>query len=94
VGWVISGTLMNAAFDIAMAVGLLEGWLPQAAIVGGIALVILALHIVGRRDSLKRRFASITTCRSCGYSLIGNLSGRCPECGTSVQAHSAQPMPA
>jgi hypothetical protein len=24
------------------------------------------------------------TCRVCGYNLTGNVSGRCPECGTTV----------
>ncbi len=24
------------------------------------------------------------TCRACGYYLIGNISGVCPECGTAV----------
>jgi hypothetical protein len=25
-------------------------------------------------------------CRACGYDLTGNVSGRCPECGTAVAA--------
>lgn len=24
-------------------------------------------------------------CRKCGYNLTGNVSGRCPECGTEVE---------
>ncbi|MCI0676305.1 MAG: hypothetical protein L0Y42_11090 [Phycisphaerales bacterium] len=93
VGWIISGTLINAAFDVAMVMGLLEGWMPPAGIVAGIGMFILALHVVGRRDSLKRRFASGTTCHTCGYSLMGNLSGRCPECGASIQSHPAAVVP-
>ena len=27
-------------------------------------------------------------CRSCGYNLIGNVSGTCPECGTAVDVRS------
>jgi hypothetical protein len=27
-------------------------------------------------------------CRSCGYSLTGNTSGTCPECGTAVPQRS------
>jgi len=27
----------------------------------------------------------------CGYSLIGNISGRCPECGTQVTCHRSRP---
>ena len=25
-------------------------------------------------------------CQNCGYNLTGNVSGRCPECGTAVEA--------
>ena len=25
-------------------------------------------------------------CQTCGYNLTGNVSGRCPECGTDVAA--------
>ena len=28
-------------------------------------------------------------CRACGYDLTGNVSGRCPECGTSADAPRA-----
>ena len=26
----------------------------------------------------------INSCLKCGYSLIGNVSNKCPECGTSI----------
>ena len=84
VGWIISGTAINAAFDVAMVWGLIEGIKPQIVIVLGIALFIAALHIVGRRDSLKMRFASNHFCGACNYDLTGNLSGRCPECGAAI----------
>jgi len=37
-----------------------------------------------------RRWTANTTgvdpaCRSCGYDLTGNVSGRCPECGTPAE---------
>jgi hypothetical protein len=31
---------------------------------------------------LPRRPSQLAVCRKCGYSLIGNVSGVCPECGT------------
>ncbi|OWY72993.1 hypothetical protein B7486_01210 [cyanobacterium TDX16] len=31
-----------------------------------------------------RRRAVPLPCRACGYSLVGNTSGRCPECGTAI----------
>lgn len=94
VGWIISGTLINVAFDVAVVWGLIEGWQPPVAIIAGIALFILALHAVGRRDSLKRRFAGNLICLPCGYDLTGNLSGRCPECGAMVGAAAHEPLPA
>jgi hypothetical protein len=33
---------------------------------------------------LDRRSRSPGHCRKCGYNLTGNVSGRCPECGTMV----------
>ncbi len=29
-------------------------------------------------------------CRSCGYNLTGNTSGRCPECGSAVEARTSE----
>jgi hypothetical protein len=84
IGWIISGTLINAAFDAAMVMGLVMGPLPIIAITAGIGMFIAALHVVGRRASLKLRFTRNPVCLSCGYDLTGNLSGRCPECGRAV----------
>jgi len=83
-GWVLSGTMINAAFDGAVLIGLTDGWQPMAMVSAGVAVFIVVLHIVGRRDSLKARFTSTATCLGCGYDLTGNLSGRCPECGRSL----------
>ena len=38
---------------------------------------------VDRRHSLRRRRRRLGQCLHCGYSLHGNLSGVCPECGLS-----------
>lgn len=86
VGWIISGTLLNAAFDVAAVWGLIEGIGPQVGIVAAIGIFIAALHVVGRRDSLKARFASVRNCAACNYDLTGNLSGTCPECGRAIHA--------
>ena len=84
VGWVISGTLINAAFDLAVLSGALEIWVFQAGILLGIGAFIAALHFVGQRASLKARFSNDPFCVKCEYNLTGNLSGRCPECGTPI----------
>lgn len=34
------------------------------------------------------------TCLSCGYSLIGNVSGTCPECGCTAEDSSGVCLPA
>lgn len=34
------------------------------------------------RDTL---FLKPSACQHCGYSLVGNVSGRCPECGASIE---------
>jgi len=85
-GWTISGLGLNAAFDVAAISGLANGWLWPAGIMAGIAAFILVLDRVGRRSSLKARFAFTGVCQSCRYDLRGNLSGRCPECGAPVAA--------
>jgi len=92
-GWVLSGTMINAAFDGAVLLGLMHGWQPMALVTAGVAVFIVALHMVGRRDSLKNRFSSNLKCIGCGYDLTGNLSGRCPECGRSLIG-SESPAPA
>ena len=35
-----------------------------------------------------RRVAPPGHCRSCGYDLTGNVSGRCPECGAAVKGRT------
>jgi hypothetical protein len=85
VGWVISGTALNFAFDIAAALGLFAGW-PAFLIVGVIVVFITVLERVGQRRSLKARFDSGAVCTVCDYDLTGNLSGICPECGTPIAA--------
>jgi hypothetical protein len=51
-------------------------WLPTLALIGtGVA----ALFVGPIRKMYRAR---IGCCTECGYSLQGNKSGRCPECGT------------
>jgi hypothetical protein len=51
-------------------------WIP-------IVLVAFPTAVLWRRDH--RRF-SPGHCRKCGYNLTGNVTGRCPECGTPTPA--------
>lgn len=34
--------------------------------------------------SMDRKVPPINLCRKCKYSLRGNVSGKCPECGTPI----------
>ncbi len=46
-----------------------------------VALIVVAViqGFAGDQEAAARRAG---VCRSCGYSLRGNASGQCPECGT------------
>jgi len=35
-----------------------------------------------------RKYGSKNTCFECGYDMTGNISGRCPECGTQFVPHT------
>lgn len=44
----------------------------------------LRIGLSGVPDEQVVRLLGLYRCRACGRSLIGNTSGRCPECGTPV----------
>jgi hypothetical protein len=46
-------------------------------------IIPLAYVLEDRRRKFRRRSAA---CEKCGYNLTGNVSGVCPECGTTKQA--------
>ena len=82
VGWTVSGVGIDLAYDVAAGVSLADQWLIHAGILGAVLLFIAALHKIGRRASLRERFAVGVRCVRCAYDLTGNVSGICPECGT------------
>lgn len=84
VGWIISGTAINAAFDFSVLYGVFAGLLYPGIGVAAIIVFIAILHVIGRRDSLKIQFSGDPFCKKCQYNLTGNISGICPECGTPV----------
>jgi hypothetical protein len=49
----------------------------------GFIVVVIALRTSRTRSTVRKRIKK-GLCLSCGYSLIGNTSGVCPECGTRV----------
>jgi hypothetical protein len=67
------------------------GWLPMLPIFAGPSAVLLLLR--GRvRRALRTELvrAGVPICIPCGYDLTGNVSGKCPECGTPIESEAAQ----
>lgn len=56
-------------------------WL--AAITIGILIALLS-----RRADQPAKWAAEGKCRQCGYDLTGNVSGICPECGTTLKSEN------
>jgi hypothetical protein len=85
-GWTISGVCLDLVYDIAVGVTLADQWLIHAGILLAVFVFIALLHRIGRRASLRSRFSTSPRCGRCAYDLTGNISGRCPECGTTIAA--------
>jgi hypothetical protein len=56
----------------------------------GITALLPMMRLVGATRKW-RRMRSKGRCRSCSYDLTGNVSGVCPECGTSVAKAPSPP---
>ena len=82
-GWTLSGAGIDLAYDFAVERVLPDGLAPVWAIAVLVGGFVATLWAAGHRASLTGRFASGLNC-TCGYDLTGNLSGRCPECGSPV----------
>ena len=54
----------------------------------------LRVGLMGVRDEQVVRHLGTYRCRQCGYNLIGNVSGRCPECGTPTSINAPPTTPA
>ncbi|MFH1747038.1 MAG: hypothetical protein ABIG44_08335 [Planctomycetota bacterium] len=66
-------------------------WGVAATTVGAALAAILTLWLVRRRITcnlrLELRKLGQPICLACGYDLTGNVSGRCSECGTTINSH-------
>ncbi len=60
------------------------GLLAMGAFNGFYRRVFVALVHPASREPLRNPSSDGAACPSCGYDLSGNVSGRCPECGTRV----------
>jgi hypothetical protein len=52
-------------------------------------MAMLPIAVVTLRWAGRRRRLKLSLCLRCGYSLTGNTSGVCPECGTAVTGKAA-----
>jgi hypothetical protein len=86
------GGCMGAALFVLCPIGLVgvivhtfgQAWVDRLLMLGLLAIIgggIFASVVERRRSVLRHRRWS-HRCLHCGYSLTGNVSGYCPECGT------------
>lgn len=62
----------------------------DAAGVGWVELTITLLLLVLLRHRRRHTDAPAPHCARCDYNLTGNISGRCPECGTAVPLEASK----
>lgn len=60
---------------------------------GAAAVTAVIAGVLHARSRRRAAGAGGPTCTACGYLLVGNTSGCCPECGTPVQAQESEPGP-
>jgi hypothetical protein len=67
-------------------------WVPRIERINGSRLIYMPLWMIAlvpavialycwRRERRRPRYGH---CQACGYNLTGNVTGRCPECGTVI----------
>ncbi len=54
----------------------------------------LGAYFFNRRERRRERMRAAGRCGTCGYSLTGNVSGTCPECGTPVPKRTSDAVEA
>ena len=70
-----------------------NGWglLGLAGVAWNCPILTAYLLIIACRTRSRRKRATLNPCLQCGYSLIGNVSGRCPECGREASLPVQKP---
>jgi hypothetical protein len=60
-------------------------WNRTAGLTCPIWMIVVSLTLLARLLSHLARRIPPGHCEHCGYNLTGNVSGRCPECGTAIK---------
>lgn len=89
--WTDTATLMKGRPEIRV-LGLMYGTRSEGGtylVIGPVPFCLVLAVLVclyGYRVYERQARMSVSCCGQCGYSLVGNESGVCPECGEVVQA--------
>lgn len=67
-------------------------WIVACLLAWNLPLFTLFARVLAWHCSRRPDVALEPLCPSCGYSLIGNPSGRCPECGAAVRRERSSRM--
>lgn len=81
--------------SVPCAITLIAGGLPRVSLIGGFLAfeAVIYVFVMSCWGLIQILYGPVVvvdkdTCVSCGYSLIGTESGRCPECGTVFEIES------
>jgi hypothetical protein len=82
--------ILFAILMIAPCINLLVLLIANSMATSALRAAGLQVGFMGVKDEDVVRLLSPNLCRQCSYNLTGNVSGRCPECGTAIPR--AQPI--
>lgn len=82
--------MLGSCIGSPLVLFLADGDIPLRSFVSGIWLLAMLVGIItffySRRVDRPLQWAKAGRCRMCGYDLTGNVTGRCPECGTVCES--------
>ena len=73
-----------------------RGWMLAISLLCGVLLLKFAIHwLLTRRadkldlEAVERAWLPEVACKTCGYNLVNNASGVCPECGRATDTSTS-----
>ena len=96
VGWMLCFIITYALASFVMGGLVMQGVPLPRWLVGGIPIVLAAVNatlrlrlsrrkLLGKEEARRQVLRARGLCHTCAYDLTGNVSGRCPECGTAIE---------